>query len=171
MKTPRADWQAVAAAQRRGFSLFELAVVLVVIAILGTVFLQRVLFYQEEAERVAVAQVLSHTRTSLEARVRSLHLRGKAAEVLALAQENPISWLGRAPPNYLGEVFAPDLRNLEGGNWYFDGSTKILVYLPRQHGWLGDEAARPLLFKVVLRHASQGRQEDQVGVSLVQVDG
>ncbi|MBB3121235.1 type II secretion system protein [Pseudoduganella violacea] len=172
MKTPRADWQAVAAAQRRGFSLFELGVVLVVIAVLGTVFLQRVLFYQEEAERAAVAQVLAQLRITIQSRVAEAHIRGRTGDLSSLAGENPMSWLLRPPGNYEGEREAPQLDELEAGSWYFDRAEKTLLYLPAQYDFFSNEKRHPLKFRLLANTGNApettGKPENK-GLSLEQV--
>ncbi|NVD97509.1 type II secretion system protein [Massilia sp. BJB1822] len=172
MKTPRADWQAVAAAQRRGFSLFELSVVLVVIAILGTVFLQRVLFYQEEAERAAVAQVLAQLRITVQSRATEAHIRGKTRDLSLLAGANPMSWLLRPPGNYDGEREAPQLDELEAGRWYFDRAEKTLLYLPAKYEFFSNEKRRPLKFRLMASNgdaSETGGKPENKGISLEQV--
>ncbi|WP_256077117.1 type II secretion system protein [Massilia sp. YIM B04103] len=168
MKTPRADWQAVAAAQRRGFSLFELSVVLVVIAVLSTVFLQRVLFYQEEAERAAVAQVLAQLRAGVQGKVAELHLRGKGTDLSRFSGQNPMLWLVRQPPNYLGELGAPETSELQTGNWYFDRTERILLYLPAQRGLFVDKTLKPLKFRLIAGVSAQTNSPNS-GLSLEQV--
>ncbi|UMR29086.1 type II secretion system GspH family protein [Massilia sp. MB5] len=168
MKARRADWPAVAAAQRRGFSLFELGVVLIVVAILGTVFLQRVLFYQEEAERAAVAQVLAQLRAGVLGKVAELHLRGKTGDLSGFSGQNPMLWLARQPPNYLGELNAPETSELQTGNWYFDRAEKTLLYLPAQRGLFVDKTLKPLKFRLKAGASIQTNSPNS-GLSLEQV--
>lgn len=33
-----------------------------------------------------------------------------------------------APANYIGELYAPDINDIEPGHWYFDRSTNLLIY-------------------------------------------
>ncbi|AKU21360.1 type II secretion system protein [Massilia sp. NR 4-1] len=163
MKARRADGQAVAAAQR-GFSLFELGVVLAVIAILSAVFLQRVLFYQDEAERVAVAQVLAQLRATLQARSAEWRYKGRERELPAFTLQNPMLWLARPPPNYAGELSEVRSDRLLKGSWYFDPAEKVLVYMPRQGGLFGSGSAAPLRFRIVLQGSAVGKEAAPAGV-------
>ena len=49
-----------------------------------------------------------------------------------LEAENPTLWLSEKPTNYAGEY----PRQPEPGNWYFDGGTRELVYVPNSAGHL-----------------------------------
>src|ERR1700758_2555130 len=108
--------------QRRqnGFKLFEFAVAAAIFAILVTVLLQRMWFYQGEAERVAVQQTVVNIRTALEIKVVQGRLPGRQVDLTMLAQQNPITWLSEKPVNYVGEYFSPTDQEVAVGNWYFD---------------------------------------------------
>jgi hypothetical protein len=137
--------------QRRrqgGAGYFEFAVVAIIFAVLCGVLLRKVQFYQEEAERLAVQQVVTSLRAALAAKSASLYLRGKEPEMLALARENPMDWLERRPPNYAGEFNAPVAGDVQPGNWYFDRSTATLSYLLNKRSFFRESDAKRLNFKV-----------------------
>ena len=125
----------------RGFSLFELVVACVIFAVLAGLLLQRLTFYQAEAERAAVEQTVGTMRAALALRQSALSARGRERELAALAGTNPVAWLSAPPRQYAGEYYAPDPGMVRAGSWYFDRSDKTLAYLPAAGG-------APLKFRV-----------------------
>jgi general secretion pathway protein G len=136
--------------QRRqgGSGYFEFAVVAIIFAVLTGVLLQKLQFYQEEGERLAVQQVVTSLRAALAGRAASLYLRGNEAEIVALASQNPMDWLERRPQNYAGEFDAPKPGAVAEGQWYFDRSTTTLSYLLNKREIFGGSGAKRLNFKV-----------------------
>lgn len=120
---PRGAWA------QRGFTMIELAVTITIAAILLTALLTRVWFYQREVERIATGQVIGALHKALQLQLVSMVVRGRMNELPGLAEQNPIDWLERKPPNYLGAFYGPGSDELERGNWYFDKKEKKLVYL------------------------------------------
>jgi prepilin-type N-terminal cleavage/methylation domain-containing protein len=125
----------------RGFSLFELVVACVIFAVMAGLLLQRLSFYQAEAERAAVEQTVGTMRTALALRQSTLAVRGRERELAALAGTNPVKWLTAPPRQYAGEYYAPDAGMVRNGSWYFDRADKTLAYLPAAGG-------APLKFRV-----------------------
>ncbi len=114
---------------QRGFTMIELAITISIAAILLTAFFTRVWFYQREVERIATEQVVQALQSALQLQLVSMTVRGRMNELPGLAEQNPIDWLKRKPPNYLGAFYGPSDDELELGNWYFDKKEKKLVYL------------------------------------------
>ena len=112
----------------KGFTLLELIVVVSVIGILATIFLGKVMRYQEEAERVAMEQVAANIQGGLNLQVAAMIARGQEKKLPDLVNENPMDWLAKKPDNYLGERFDPGLNDLKPGYWYFDLKDRTLVY-------------------------------------------
>lgn len=115
--------------RQRGFTLFEAAVAASVLAVLVAVLVNRVLFYQEQAEIVAAEQLIGTLRSALQFKNAQLLIAHRSDALSRLAEENPMEWLSEKPKNYLGEYYAPDLKEMPVGNWYFDRSDKTLIYL------------------------------------------
>lgn len=115
--------------RQRGFTLFELVVVVSIVGVLGMVVLDRMRFYQEAAEKAAMEQTLGILRSAMHLQIADRLLRGGVKEVTALAQANPMDWLAQQPRNYLGVRFAPKAGEIAGGNWYFDLKDRQLVYV------------------------------------------
>jgi hypothetical protein len=106
-----------------------LVVVISIIAVLAGIFLNRVWFYQEMAEKAAMEQVAGALQSALTLQYGSLLTHGKEGEANQLATKNPMSWLAKKPVNYAGEFFDPTPQAVAAGNWFFDLKSRELVYL------------------------------------------
>lgn len=134
--------------RQRGAGKFEFAVVAIIFAVLSGVLLQKMYFYQHEAEKLAIDRVLMILRAALADKASSLYLKGKAEDFRALERENPMRWLERPPPNYAGEFDAPKDGAVPAGSWYFDRSTTTLSYVLNNRDYFGEERSKRLNFKV-----------------------
>ncbi len=139
----------------RGFTLIELVVVISTVALLFGVALDRLLRYQEMGERAALEQNLAAINTALTMRFAAYIAAGRPQAIESVAGKNPVDLLSRAPENYLGELYAPEIGALERGSWYFDRASGELVYLPRRRRYLSADPGPPdvLRFRVVLSEA------------------
>ncbi|MCC7681924.1 type II secretion system protein [Janthinobacterium sp. FW305-128] len=136
--------------RQRGFTLFELAVVASVFAILVGVFLNRAGYYQQQAQQLAMAQTLGALRTGLRVQVLQLYLADGRARIPALARQNPFDWLADKPANYLGEFDAPVLDELPGGNWLYDRKEQKIIYLFSNGNIFPGSELDAVKFKVIL---------------------
>lgn len=114
-----------------GFTLLELIIVIIIIATLMGLFINRALFYQEQAEKTAMEQVAGAIQSSLTMQYGQILTRGKRSDVAALAQDNPMNWLQKKPRNYAGEFYDPSPLTVESGNWVFDLKSRDLIYVVR----------------------------------------
>jgi type II secretory pathway pseudopilin PulG len=165
---------AISRARQGGATRLELAVSTSLAALLAGVLLNSVISYQGETELVAAKQLVGSLRTALAIRsARALADSGEPA-LLALAQQNPMTWLQDRPQNYLGEYYSPNKSDLPPGNWYFDRAFNTLVYLPSAEKSFSSGIQKILLFKVKLARVSgppeaDGREEGTAGLVLDQV--
>lgn len=136
--------------KERGFTLFELAVVASIIAMLVSVLMHRISSYQEEAELVAVERLVATLRSALIIRTGALLVANQQRELPTLLEQNPIAWLTEKPRNYLGEYYSPDIKKFPRGNWYYDRSAKMLVYLLNNGKTLSGGWPNLLKFKLKL---------------------
>ena len=146
-----------------GFTLFELAVVVAIIGVLTVVFLNRVTFYRNEVERLAFEQTLAAIRTETSLQNYARMAGSKTTDVRMLAGHNPINWLAQKPGNYLGEFYSPDTKKLASGNWFFDRSDGLLVYLLNESNTFDSEGSELLKFKVSLSQGSKKTTNGLIG--------
>ena len=113
----------------RGFTLIEMVIVIVVVALLATTFANRVWFYQEQAEKAAMVEVAGVIQSALVMRYGQLMIHEAGSEIAALATDNPMAWLAKAPRNYVGEFYDPLPSAVTPGNWAFDLESRELIYV------------------------------------------
>ena len=112
-----------------GFTLIELIVVIIIVVVLMGLFMNRILLYREQAEKTAMVEVAGAIQTALTMQYGKLLTRGKASDLPALVQDNPMNWLQKKPRNYAGEFYEPTPLSAEPGNWVFDLRSRDLVYI------------------------------------------
>lgn len=138
----------------RGFTLFELIVVVTIIVVLMGVLYNRVQFYQEQAEKTAMEQVAGVIQSALTMQYGEILTRGKPSDVAALAQDNPMKWLQKWPRNYSGEFYDPTPKAVASGNWMFDLRSRDLIYVVRigNNFKPGRDGKNWIRFHVVVNH-------------------
>ena len=158
-----------------GATRLEFAVASALAALLAGVLLNCLISYRGESERVAAKQLIGSLRTALAVRsAKAISTTGQDG-LIALAYQNPMTWLQQLPENYLGEYYSPKKEALQGGNWYFDRSALTLVYLPVTEKSFSTGIQKVQVFKVKLVRVSgpvkAGRQEKgSSGLVLDQMD-
>lgn len=136
--SPRASGNACRrlSSREHGSSLFEFFIAAGVISLIAVLLLDRLLTYQEYAERAAMELTVVNMRSGLRLHVAELMTQGRLHEVGKLINENPVRWLEAPPPNYLGELSQPAPKTLTHEIWYFDTTRRELVYLPHDNRFL-----------------------------------
>lgn len=149
-----------------GFSLLELALVVIVVSVLATVAMGRFLYYQERAEKAAMESTLALVRMGLQMRLAELIVTNRQALAVQLARENPMQWLDPPPAVYRGEYSV----SAKSGYWYYAAAGHELVYLPTSTAYLdtGQAGLQQLRFRVVLRFEKNAvvAQSAAIGISL-----
>jgi general secretion pathway protein G len=113
----------------RGFTLVELVVVISVVAIMSTIALDRLFWYQSQAEKAAMEYNATMIKSGLWMSAASLMMAERTSDIPALAEHNPINLLEQKPANYLGEIDGKKTEALESGNWFYDASKHQVVYV------------------------------------------
>lgn len=114
--------------RQAGFTLLELLVVIAIVSTLGVVLAERVLGYQEYAEKAAMEQTAGAIRSAMHLQMAALIVRGRESDFPGLAAENPMDWLAGKPANYAGAFADPKPDEIRPGAWYFDARDRSLVY-------------------------------------------
>ncbi|HUQ51776.1 MAG TPA: hypothetical protein VM692_06110 [Gammaproteobacteria bacterium] len=109
-----------------GFSLLELVVVVIAVAILLGLALDRLLPLVGRAQRAAFLDVQRELQSSLLLAAAERITSGEAATLPQLAAANPMALLLQPPANYLGELAEP--ADVPRASWYFDEQSGLLSY-------------------------------------------
>jgi len=117
----------------RGFSLLELVVVVVAVAILMGVALDRLLPLVGRAQRAAFLDVQRELQSSLLLEAAERITSGEAATLPELAGANPMALLLQPPANYVGPIVAPADSAIPPATWYFDAQAGTLGYRVGRH--------------------------------------
>ena len=134
--------------ENAGFTLIELIVVVTLVAVLTAIILDRVLSYQEQAEKTAVGQVIAAVRSGLQLQFAGLLVRGERRKLVAFARQNPLSVLSELPKDFGGPMPA-SVQDLEPGLWYYDARNRELVYCPILDSRLSVEGITPPAKKIL----------------------
>ncbi len=154
---------------RPGFTLFEFAVAVSVIAVLATVLLSRLAAYQQEAERIAVQQTVGALRAGLRMRTLELYMANRQDQLLALAGQNPMQWLAEKPLNYLGEYATEEIENLPQSHWFFNRSNAELIYILKRGNTFGASRSELLQFKVSLQQVRASAARPPASMAMPEV--
>jgi prepilin-type N-terminal cleavage/methylation domain-containing protein len=153
----------------RGFALIELMLVVIIVGMLATVVLDRMLYYQERAEKAVMDATLAAIKMGLQVRLAELIITNRQAAVAQLERDNPMLWLDEPPSTYRGEYRSP----AETGNWYFAADARQLVYVPNKTSYLqwNQADSRELRFQVRLRYDDietvAGKVRAPTGIAIV----
>jgi prepilin-type N-terminal cleavage/methylation domain-containing protein len=141
---------------QRGFTLLELIVVITIIVVMMGLFLNRTLFYVEQAEKTAMNEVKGSIQSALTMEYGQILTRGKSFDVAALVQDNPMNWMQKTPSNYAGEFYDPTPLSVESGSWVFDLKSRELVYLVRNGNNFkpGKEGKKWIRFHVAVKYTT-----------------
>ena len=101
------------------------------IAVVLAVFLERLLYYMELAERTAMEVTVSNVNSAINVRRALDMLARRGTNDPSAPPRNPFALAEMSPANFIGEVDSPHLASLERGQWVFDRTRKELIYLPR----------------------------------------
>ena len=112
-----------------GFTLFELIVVICIVATMAGILLNRLRVYEEAAEKAAMQQTAAAIKSALQMRVAAYLINGRDADIEHLRSENPVNWLQERPQNYAGEFYAEAYARVAPGSWYFDLSHREMIYV------------------------------------------
>ncbi len=137
-----------------GFSLIELIVVIAVLSVLISIFLNRVEYYQELAEKTAMEENVGAIQNALTIQHSKHYVRSNSEDITLLPTENPMKWLQKLPQNYAGEFYDPKPNTITPGNWVFDLKAHELIYVPdrTEHFVAGKDGKKWIRFHIAMQY-------------------
>jgi len=159
---------------QHGFNKVELTVSVAIVLVFAGVLLERLLFYQEAAEKARMELEVTALKLALQVQIGTRIAEHRQVDYPALARENPMRWLDAPMSGYRGEPGAEEAKLMAGGSWYFDRSALELVYVPRlrRHLQADGRDGQDVRFRVELLWPQAGARKDDfatVGLRLVPV--
>jgi len=112
----------------KGFTQFELVIVIILISILGVIALDRMWSWRIAAERAMIKTVRGNIRSALGLETAQLALQGKLNQLPKLAGSNPFSLLAQNPSDYIGEFKNNNPKTQQLGIWYFNPTEQAIIY-------------------------------------------
>jgi prepilin-type N-terminal cleavage/methylation domain-containing protein len=146
----------------RGFTLLELVVVVVAIAILAGAALDRVLPLVGRAQRSAFMRMRADLDSALLLEAAERITRGESATLPELAAVNPMSLLLRPPANYLGSLTGADSVVAPRATWFYDERAGRLAYRVGRYTRFQAHDGPPDLIQLRVAFAYEDRDRDGV---------
>ena len=136
----------------RGFSLFELVVVILLIGVFMTIAIDNLLRLQIDAARVSVQHVIGSLNSAVNLEAADRILKQGLGSIKSLENSNPMDYLSELPFNYIGVRSDLAAATSANASWYFDPDAKILVYKVRNRKYFNSEldGTPRIRFKVAL---------------------
>ena len=117
---------------RRGFTLTEIIVILIIVGLLGTLAIAKYVSLAKNAEHGTVDSVIGSLRSAL-----NLYSAKQIANMQPITAHNPFDDLAVKPPNYAGAFPDVDLSNCPAGDWAYqsgdpglNGNWPVVCYRP-----------------------------------------
>ena len=114
----------------RNILLLEVLAAIALVGIVAAMFLNRLAYYQEAAEKANMELVISSMKSALRMRMATMMIEGHMAQYGKLADDDPMDWLEQKPDNYSSEILPAAPPEMRMGRWAFDKSSRILSYWP-----------------------------------------
>ena len=115
----------------QGFSLLELVIVIILVALLFTVAMNRLAPLRGDAEAAHVATVIGSLRSAIGLEAASRVVREGPQGLAELEGINPMTLLQEVPEQYVGIRRTGQSNDIAEGSWYFDDVDGLLVYRVR----------------------------------------
>ncbi len=128
----------------RGFSLLELVIVIILVALLFTVAVNRLAPLRGDAEAAHVATVIGSLRSAIGMETAARVVREGVQGLAELEGINPMTLLQEMPEQYLGNLPAGRSNEIPAGSWYFDDADGLLVYRVRYPQYLDGNPPPPV---------------------------
>ncbi len=144
------DGRLIPRLNQRGFTFFELVVVVLIISILAVVALNYYYKLLVDVERTSMKHDLGVMRSAVSMQVAGHFAAGNMVGLKELISSNPMDLLAEKPNNYLGVISHYQLEEIEKGTWFYDSQGGVLIYLVRNQIYFKTELQGParIQFKI-----------------------
>jgi type II secretory pathway pseudopilin PulG len=115
-----------------GFSLFELVVFIICVAIIYAAATRRFTNFSGDAERANFFAITAQIQAGMNLEMMMALTRGKAGFLSQYEGSNPMDLLLEPPSNYIGAFDSVDQSSLGRRVWYFDRRNGELIYLANE---------------------------------------
>jgi general secretion pathway protein G len=115
---------------KRGIAALQFLLAVILVGVLMLVLLDRLDFYRESAEKMAMEQLSRELGWALRIRAAELMLTNHWEEIGRLENANPLEALEMRVTNYAGAGNTAGEAAVAPGRWYFNTETRELVYFP-----------------------------------------
>lgn len=112
-----------------GFSLFELVVFIISVAIIYAVAANRFAEFPAAAERANFTATVAQLQAGINLQSMEYVINGQATQAQYFNAANPMDFMLETPSNYIGAFDLVDTERLPRRSWYFDRTAGHLVYL------------------------------------------
>ena len=126
---PTPPHRALLGNRQEGFSLFELVVFIISVAIIYATAANRFAAFPDAAERANFIAIVSQIQSGINLQSMEYVVNSNSREAQFLESANPMDFMLQAPSNYIGAFDLVDTERLERRSWYFDRVAGHLVYL------------------------------------------
>ena len=123
--------------------MLELVLVIVIIAVLFVIAVDKLLILKVSAEQVAMKQVLGVLRSAMTLDIASHIVKNNIQGLATKEGTNPMDWLSEKPDNYIGILNEPDPTDVQGNSWYFDNYSRMLIYRVTNKEYFKSELSGP----------------------------
>lgn len=136
-----------------GATRMEFLIRLTFVAVIAVVLLDRMLYYQEYAEKTVMEATMVNMRSGMRVRIAELMIAERNREIVDLLRQNPVTWLEKMPPDYVGEIDSAALAKPPRQGWFYDPGKRELVYIPGLSRYFeSDREGRKLIrFRVIAK--------------------
>lgn len=142
-----------------GFTLIELVVIIVVLGILAAFAIPRLFSVTEEAEKAAVATMVSSLESAL-----SIHVAKQFINDNPIEAHNPFDDLSNVPSNYVGLNDPVTTANTPNGKWSWRSTGDWILYNPKSRITGGQDIGGEKFIAYQIQVVTEGT--DTVGLRL-----
>ncbi|WP_067863236.1 type II secretion system protein [Neptuniibacter marinus] len=153
---------------QKGFSLLELVVSILVVAVLMAVAYIKLERLAEDVERVSFEGVRNNIQAQVTLKVAYWFAEQQYVSGQELEKSNPISLISYKPTNYVGELDYNELLVAQSERWYFVSDKHWLVYKVKRSEHLKNDFQQkdllPFQLTVKFQH---GRHEQGLATEVI----